>query len=55
MIRVMPYWPTDRYVELAPKYWSATRARLDVEEMKLPLGRVIVPPPLTAEKQASTS
>ncbi len=55
VIRVMPYWPTDRYVELAPKYWSATRVRLDPEEMKLPLGRVTAPPPLTAEKKASTS
>ncbi len=55
VIRVMPYWPTDRYVELAPKYWSATRVRLDPEEMKLPLGRVTAPSPLTAEKQTSTS
>jgi len=55
VIRVMPYWPTDRYVELAPKYWTSTRAALDPEEMKLPLGRVTVPPPLTAVKQASTS
>ncbi len=55
VIRVMPYWPTDRYVELAPKFWTDTRARLDPEEINLPLGRVSVPPPLTAEKQASTN
>ena len=55
VIRVMPYWPNDRYVELAPKYWTATRARLDPEEMKLPLGHVTAPPPLTTEKQTSTS
>lgn len=55
VIRVMPYWPPDRYVELAPKYWPRTRARLDVEEMKRPLGHITVPTPLTAEEQASTS
>jgi transposase len=55
VIRVMPYWPPDRYVEFAPKYWSRTRARLDAEEMKLPLGHVTVPPPLAAEEQAATS
>ncbi len=25
VIRVMPYWPADRYVELAPKFWPPTR------------------------------
>lgn len=55
VIRVMPYWPSNRYVELAPKYWSRTRARLDAEQVKLPLGHVTVPPPLTAEEQAATS
>ena len=25
----VPHWPTDRYLELAPKYWNATRARLN--------------------------
>jgi hypothetical protein len=28
LIRVMPVWPRDRYLELAPKHWKATRARL---------------------------
>ena len=45
IIRVMPYWPRDRYLELAPKYWTATRGRLDETELKLPIGRVTVPPP----------
>ena len=52
MIRVLPYWPRDRYLELAPKYWARTRARLDPIEMKAPLGHVTVPPPLTAEEQS---
>jgi hypothetical protein len=23
IFRVIPYWPRDRYLELAPKYWRA--------------------------------
>ncbi|MFO0739665.1 MAG: transposase domain-containing protein [Labilithrix sp.] len=39
VIRVMPYWPRDRYLDLAlPKYWLATRARLDKGELKLAIG-----------------
>lgn len=45
VIRVLPYWPRDRYLELAPKYWSRTRPRLDQRELELPLGHVTVPPP----------
>jgi len=45
LLRVMPYWPEDRYLELAPKYWSATRARLVVEEVEALAGVVSVPPP----------
>ena len=54
VIRVMPYWPPERYVELAPKYWTSTRARLDPEELKRPLGHVTPPPPLAAEEQTTT-
>jgi transposase len=46
VIRVMPYWPRDRYLELAPKYWARTRARLDPAELAQPLGHVSVPGPL---------
>jgi transposase len=45
VIRVLPYWPRDRYLELTPKYWTQTRARLDEDEMKLAVGHVTVPPP----------
>ncbi|WP_437999670.1 IS66 family transposase [Sorangium sp. So ce185] len=55
VIRVMPYWPRERYLELAPRYWARTRARLVAEEMKLPLGPITVPPPLPAEEQRATS
>ena len=44
ILRVMPYWPRDRYLELAPKYWARTRARIPQRELELPLGPVTVPP-----------
>jgi len=47
ILRVLPYWPRDRYLELAPKHWRATRARLRPEELDTPLSSFEVPPPLT--------
>ncbi|HKY38637.1 MAG TPA: IS66 family transposase [Polyangiaceae bacterium] len=43
VIRIMPYWPRDRYLELAPAYWKQTRARLDPGELDAELGHVTVP------------
>ena len=43
VLRVLPYWPHDRYLELAPQHWLATRERLDPKELELPLSRVVVP------------
>ena len=40
------HWPTDRYLELAPKYWLATRARLDAAELDAEVGPLTVPPPI---------
>ncbi|HVJ92005.1 MAG TPA: transposase [Labilithrix sp.] len=54
IIRVVPYWPRDRYLELAPKYWAATRARLDSAELERPIGHVTVPAATSAEQQATT-
>jgi hypothetical protein len=54
VIRIFPYWPAARRLELAPKYWAKTRARLDPTELELPLGRVSVPPPLAAEQQGAS-
>lgn len=45
VIRVMPYWPRDRYLELSPKYWLETRARLDAAELARPVGIITVLPP----------
>ena len=55
VIRVMPYWPNDRYIELCPKEWARTRARLNDAEMMRPLGHITVPPPPSAEEQSPTS
>ena len=43
VFRVFPHWPRDRYLELAPKYWIATRARLDPVELEAELGPLTVP------------
>jgi hypothetical protein len=45
LIRVLPHWPRERFLELAPKYWAATRARLDPAELALEVGPLTVPPP----------
>ncbi len=44
IIRVMPHWPRERYLELAPKYWATTRARLDAAELAREVGELTVPP-----------
>src|SRR6478736_978721 len=56
LIHVMPYWPRERYLELAPAYWAQTRARLDPIELEAELGFVTVPPVLVdTAQQSSTS
>lgn len=45
LLRLLPQWPSHRYIELAPKNWNATRARLDPSELDGPLGIFFVPPP----------
>jgi transposase len=46
--RVLPHWPRDRYIELAPKYWAKTRERLDPVQLAAELGPLTVPPALPA-------
>jgi hypothetical protein len=46
LIRVLVHWPKDRYLELAPKYWSTTKARLDPAELEQEIGNLTIPPPL---------
>jgi len=44
LFRVLGQWPRDRYIELAPKYWSKTRARLDPVELANEVGLLTIPP-----------
>ncbi len=46
LFRVLAHWPKDRHLELAPKYWARTRARLDAGELAAEIGALTVPPPL---------
>jgi transposase len=52
VLRVLAHWPKDRYLELSPKYWAATRARLDMAELAAEVGPLTVPPPLDATAAA---
>jgi transposase len=54
IIRIMPYWPRARFLELAPAYWANTRARLDPIELEAELGFVTVPPVLVDTAQQSS-
>jgi transposase len=48
LFRVLAHWPRDRYLELAPKYFAQTRARLDPAELAIEIGPLTVPPALPA-------
>jgi len=54
LFRVLAHWPRDRYIELAPKYWARTRARLDPGELAHDIGPLTVPPPLPTEEQMTS-
>ena len=43
VMRVLPYWPRDRFIELAPNRWRATRSALDPDELAMPIGPISVP------------
>jgi hypothetical protein len=43
VLRVLPHWPSDRYLELAPLNFAATRARLDATQLGAELGPLTVP------------
>jgi hypothetical protein len=45
VIRVMPYWPRERYLELSPRFWAETRTRLVADELARPIGHITVPSP----------
>ena len=59
LIRLVPLWPEDRMLELAPLFWARTRARLDAAELEKEIGWIAIPAdPLdtstTPEEQLST-
>jgi transposase len=43
VFRVIPHWPRERFLELAPRYWPITRKRLDATQLERELGPLIVP------------
>jgi hypothetical protein len=51
---VLPFWPRDRYLELAPKYWAATRARIPAAQLAVEIGDITVPPLLPSPEQPAT-
>jgi transposase len=57
LFRVLAHWPKHRQLELAPKYWAATRARLDPGELAREFGPLTIPPPLDSapEQKAATN
>jgi len=59
IIRLVPLWPEDRMLELAPLFWSRTRDRLDPGQLAAELGPIDIPvEPLNTsaatEKQAAS-
>ena len=54
LLRVLPFWPKNRMLELSPKFWRATRALLDDAQMALPLGPLTVPPARPLRETAIT-
>jgi hypothetical protein len=43
VFRVLSHWPRDRFLELAPRYWRITRARLDRGELDRKVGWLTIP------------
>jgi transposase len=53
IIRVLPFWPRERYIELAPKFWAATRARISADQLAVEVGFIDVPPAGDSTQQQS--
>ena len=45
VFRVLPHWPRERCLELAPRYWRITRARLRPDELDQEVGWLTIPEP----------
>ncbi|MFP2926883.1 IS66 family transposase [Pyxidicoccus sp. 3LG] len=55
LLRVLAHWPRERYLELAPKYWAATRSRLVAAELDAEVGALTVPKPLSTPSEEQSS
>lgn len=55
LLRVLAHWPRERYLELAPKYWAATRARLVATELDAEVGELTISKPLAAPAEEQSS
>ncbi|MGH8738794.1 MAG: IS66 family transposase [Burkholderiales bacterium] len=55
LLRVLPHWPRDRFLELAPKFWPRTRDRLDSIELAADLGSLTVPPTINPPAEQKPS
>jgi transposase len=53
IFRVFPHWPRDRYLELCPRDWRGTRARLDPKQLEAELGHLDIPPRAPSEQPAT--
>jgi transposase len=53
VLRLIAVWPADRLLELSPRDWAATRARLDPKTFVDQVGYVVAPDALPAKEQAS--
>lgn len=54
LFRVLGQWPSDRYLELAPKYWAATRERLNPKELATEAGPLTIPSPISQSTEQET-
>jgi transposase len=55
LFRVLAHWPRDRYLELAPKYWVHTRARLDPAQLLAEIGPLTIPQPQASSTEEQTT
>jgi transposase len=43
LVRLVPIWPKDRMLELAPLFWARTAARLDAAQLSKEVGLIAIP------------
>ena len=55
LLRVLPYWPRDQFLQLCPRDWITTRARLDAAELERELGPITAPEPTSSSTKQPTA